>query len=261
MPGNMLNGAQVIVDYLIQEKVPQVFGLCGHGNIQFIDALYERSHDIKTISVHHESVAGFMADVYYRVSGRPTATFTSCGPGSANLPISLGNAYLDSVPFMAVTGNVPTSQFNRGAFQELYRHYQADFPSTVRSYCKKVFQPTRGEMVPLAVRQAWKTMTSGRPGPVVLDVPFDVFMESAAEEAPNAIAWNANISSRCGADPEGVVKAVDMLLGAERPVMLVGQGVRYGGPAPGMLERAARPQSSGSGSGRGPCAIGCKPPP
>ena len=124
--GNMLNGAQVIVDYLIQEKVPNVFGLCGHGNIQFIDALYERSHDIKTISVHHESVAGFMADVYYRVSGRPTATFTSCGPGSANLPISLGNAFLDSVPFMAVTGNVPTSQFNRGAFQELYRHYQAN---------------------------------------------------------------------------------------------------------------------------------------
>ena len=74
-------------------------------------------------------------------------------------------------------------------------------------------------MVPLAIRQAWKTMTTGRPGPVVLDVPFDVFMESAAEEAPNAQAWNANISSRCGADPEGVVKAVDMLLGAERPVM------------------------------------------
>src|SRR4051812_49457115 len=70
MARNMLNGAQVIVDYLIQEKVPQVFGLCGHGNIQFIDALYERADDIKTISVHHESVAGFMADVYYRVSGR-----------------------------------------------------------------------------------------------------------------------------------------------------------------------------------------------
>ena len=101
MSGNMLNGAQVIVDYLIQEKVPQVFGLCGHGNIQFIDALYERSDELKTISVHHESVAGFMADVYYRVSGRPTATFTSCGPGSANLPISLGNAFLE---FGAVPG-------------------------------------------------------------------------------------------------------------------------------------------------------------
>lgn len=91
-----------------------------------IDALYERKNDIQTVSVRHESVAGFMADVYYRVSGQPTATFTSCGPGSANLPISLANAFLDSAPFMAVTGNVPTSQFNRGAFQELYRHYQAE---------------------------------------------------------------------------------------------------------------------------------------
>jgi acetolactate synthase I/II/III large subunit len=241
MPGrNELNGAQVIVDYLIREKVPNVFGLCGHGNIQFIDALFERSGEIKTISVHHESVAGFMADVYYRVSGRPTATFTSCGPGSANLPISLGNAFLDSVPFMAITGNVPTSQFNRGAFQELYRHYQADFPSTVRSYCKKVFQPTRGEMVPLAVRQAWKTMVTGRPGPVVLDVPFDVFLEAAAEEAPRPEEWSANISSRCGADPEGVVKAVDMLLAAERPVILVGQGVRYGGAAADLRTLAER---------------------
>src|SRR5262250_2803715 len=231
MAKNMLDGAQVIVDYLIREKVPYAFGLCGHGNIQFIDALYERSSDIKTISVHHETVAGFMSDVYYRVSGQPTATFTSCGPGSANLPIALGNSFLDSVPFLAVTGNIPTSQFNRGAFQELYRHYQADFPSTVRAYCKRVFQPTRGEMVPLAVRQAWKTMVTGRPGPVVLDVPFDVFREAAAEETPKPEEWSANISCRCGADPDGLTKAVDMLLSAERPVILIGQGVKYGGAA------------------------------
>jgi acetolactate synthase-1/2/3 large subunit len=255
MSTNMLNGAQVIVDYLIQEKVPYAFGLCGHGNIQFIDALYERQSDIKTISVHHESVAGFMADVYYRVSGRPIATFTSCGPGSANLPISLGNAFLDSVPFMAVTGNVPTSQFNRGAFQELYRHYQADFPATVRSYCKKVFQPTRGEMVPLAVRQAWKTMVTGRPGPVVLDVPFDVFMEASATEAPKPQEWSANISCRCGADPEGVVQAVDMLLSAERPVIIVGQGVRYGGACDELLKLAERLQIPVAASASGLGAI------
>jgi acetolactate synthase I/II/III large subunit len=226
---NILNGGQVIVDYLVREGVPYVFGLCGHGNIGLLDALYERSGDIKTISVHHETVSGFMADVYYRIAGKPVATFTSCGPGSANLPIALGNAYLDSVPFLAITGNIPTSQFNRGAFQELYRHYQADFPSTVQAYCKRVFQPTRGEMVPLAIRQAWKTMVTGRPGPVVLDVPFDIFKEAAAEETPRPEEWNANISSRCGADPEGVKRAVDMLLAAERPVLLVGQGVRYGG--------------------------------
>jgi acetolactate synthase-1/2/3 large subunit len=194
-----------------------------------------------------------MADVYYRVSGQPTSTFTSCGPGSANLPIALGNSFLDSVPFLAVTGNIPTSQFNRGAFQELYRHYQADFPSTVRAYCKRVFQPTRGEMVPLAVRQAWKTMVTGRPGPVVLDVPFDVFREAAAEETPKPQEWSANISCRCGADPEGVEKAVDMLLAAERPVILIGQGVKYGGAAADLLALAEKLQipvaSSASGIG------------
>src|SRR5258706_6508841 len=253
MSKNILNGGQVIVDYLVREKVPYVFGLCGHGNIGLLDALHERASDIKTISVHHETVAGFMADVYYRVAGKPVATFTSCGPGSANLPIALGNAFLDSVPFLAITGNVPTSQFNRGAFQELYRHYQADFPSTVRAYCKHVFQPTRGEMVPLAIRQAWKTMVTGRPGPVVLDVPFDIFKEAAAGETPKPEEWNANISSRCGADPEGVTKAVDMLLAAERPVILVGQGVRYGGAAADLLALAERLQipvaSSASGLG------------
>jgi acetolactate synthase-1/2/3 large subunit len=248
-----LNGGQIIVDYLIQERVPYLIGLCGHGNISFIDALYERAGEIKTLSVHHESVAGFMADVYYRVAGRPVGTFTSCGPGSANLPICLANSFFDSVPFLAVTGNVPTSQFNRGAFQETYRFHQADFPSTVRAYCKRVFQPTRADMVPVAVRQAWKTMVTGRPGPVVLDVPFDIFKEETDLEAPQAAAWNANISCRAGADPEGVRRAADLLLGAERPVILVGQGVKYGRATEDLRALAERLQipvaCSASGTG------------
>jgi acetolactate synthase-1/2/3 large subunit len=95
-------------------------------------------------------------------------------------------------------------------------------------------------MVPLAIRQAWKTMVTGRPGPVVLDVPFDIFKEAAAEETPKPEEWNANISSRCGADPEGVKTALDMLLAAERPVILVGQGVKYGGAAADLLRLAER---------------------
>lgn len=237
---NALNGGQMIVDYLIRNKVPYAFGLCGHGNIGFIDALYERQSDIKTISTHHESVCGFMADVYYRVSGQPTATFTSCGPGSANMPIALGNAFLDSVPYLAVTGNVPTSQFNRGAFQELYRHYQADFPSTVRAYCKRVFQPTRGEQMPHTIREAWKTMVTGRPGPVVLDVPFDIFKESTGAETPDPEAWVAGINCRPGADPEGVEKAARLLMAAERPVIFVGSGCRFGEASKRLIELAEK---------------------
>jgi acetolactate synthase-1/2/3 large subunit len=179
-----------------------------------------------------------MADVYYRVTGQPTATFTSCGPGSANMPICLGNAFLDSVPFFAITGNVPTSQFGRGAFQELYRHRQADFPSTVEAYCKRVFQPTRGEQVPSMVRQAWKTMITGRPGPIVLDVPFDIFKEDTGALTPDPSEWTANISCKAGADPEGVKKAVTMLTEAERPCIIVGQGVKYGGAAGRLLALA-----------------------
>lgn len=239
---NTLNGGQMIVDYLIREGVPYAFGLCGHGNIGFIDALYERSADIDTISVRHETVAGFMADVYYRITGQPTATFTSCGPGSANLPICLGNAFLDSVPFLAITGNIPTSQFNRGAFQELYRHYQADFPSTVQAYCKRVYQPTRGDQMALTVREAWKTMVTGRPGPVVIDVPFDIFKEDTGTTTPDPKDWTANISCRVGADPEGVSKAVDMLIKAERPVIMVGQGVRHGRACERLLTLAEKLQ-------------------
>ena len=191
-PRNMLNGAQVIVDYLIQEKVPQVFGLCGHGNIQFIDALYERSDDIKTISVHHESVAGFMADVYYRVSGRPTATFTSCGPGSANLPISLGNAFLDSVPFMAVTGNVPTSQFNRGAFQELVPALSGRLPVD-RALLLQEGVPADARRDGAARGAAGvEDHDDGPPGAGGARRSVRrVSWKSAAEEAPNAKEWNA----------------------------------------------------------------------
>jgi acetolactate synthase I/II/III large subunit len=237
-----MNGGQIIVDYLIQENVSHTFGLCGHGNISFIDALYERADEITSYSVRHESVAGFMADVYYRVAARPAATFTSCGPGSANIPICLANAYFDSVPYLAITGNIPTSQFNRGAFQETYRHYQADFPSVVRPFCKRVFHPTRAEQVPLFMRQAWKTMITGRPGPVVFDVPFDIFKEETDVEMPQAKDWNANISCRCGADSEGLRKAVDLLLSAKRPAIIVGQGVKYAAATEELVQLAERLQ-------------------
>jgi len=156
------------------------------------------------------------------VSGRPTGDlYRSCGPCSANLPISLGNAFLDSVPVQAVTGKfAERSQFNRGAFRNYIGHYQADlsFPQC-RSYCKKVFPADAREMVPLAVRRTWENHDirpsgTGR----VLDVPFDVFMGVGGGSRPRTRRpGTGNISSRCGADPDGVVKAVDMLLGAERP--------------------------------------------
>lgn len=221
----MRNGGELIVEYLVRERVPYVFGLCGHGNVGLLDALYDRPDAIKTISTRHEQTAGHMADAYFRVAHKPVATLTSCGPGSANIPIALACAFMDSSAFLAITGNVPTSQFNRAAFQETYRHFQADYPSVIRPYVKRSFQPTRTDMLPTALRQAFATMLGGRPGPVNIDVPFNVFKEAADEDVVEPGEWRAGISSRSGGDPADIRRAVELLRSARRPLIYVGHGV------------------------------------
>ena len=221
----MLNGGEIIVEYLAREKVPYVFGLCGHGNVGLLDALYDRTDAIRTISTRHEQTAGHMADAYFRVAHRPVATLTSCGPGSANLPIALACAFMDSSALLAITGNIPTSQFNRAAFQETYRHFQADFPAVIRPYVKRSWQPTRTDMLPTALRQAFATMLGGRPGPVNLDVPFNVFKEEAEVDVPEPGAWRTGISSRSGGEPGAIQRVVELLRQARRPLIYVGHGV------------------------------------
>jgi acetolactate synthase I/II/III large subunit len=232
------NGAEVIVDYAVKEGVPYAFGMCGHGDIGLLDALYDRRDEITTVSVHHESVAGFMADAYFRVRHEPVITFTSCGPGSANLPVALGSALMDSSAFLAVTGNVPTSQFNRGPFQETGRHHQADFPSVVRPYVKRSFQATRADQLPLMVRQAFATMLQGRPGPVHLDVPLDVFVETTDVDVPEPGLWRAGVSQRMAASAGDVAAALDLLVDALRPVIVAGHGVEIGDAAQELRELA-----------------------
>ena len=158
-------GAAYIADFLVQQKVPYVFGLCGHGILGMLDGLYDRQQEIKTISVHHEAIAAFVADGYFRIAQKPVAIYTSCGPGSANLVPAIAAAFADSSAMLNITGNVPTQQWNRGPFQESGRYFQGDFVTVLRSYVKRSFQPTRGDMLPLAMRQAFALMTNGRPGP------------------------------------------------------------------------------------------------
>jgi acetolactate synthase-1/2/3 large subunit len=228
-----MRGGELIAEYLINEHVPYVFGLCGHGIVGLMDALGQRADRIRMIGVHHEQIAGFMADAYYRVSHRPAATFTSCGPGSVNLTIALACEMMDSSGLVAITGNVPTTQFNRGPFQETYRHHQADFPSVIRPYVKRSWQVPRAEMLPLALRQAFKTAVTGRPGPVNVDVPLDVFVEDAAGlSVPDPAEWWHGIDRRPGPSPDVARRALDLLITAERPVILVGNGAALSEAAP-----------------------------
>src|ERR1051326_4395512 len=232
-----MKGAELIAEYLIRNRIPYVFGICGHGNVGMLDALYDARDRIKLVSPRHEQVPGHRGDAYFRGRHEPVATLTSCGPGSANIVMPLAVALSDSSALLAITANVPTSQFNRGPFQEINRHYQADFVNVIRPVVKRSFQPTRVDMLPLALRQAMTTMLSGRPGPVNVDVPYNVFQEQdEVELPPPAPRFGAQ---RSGAAPEQVTAALELIRRARRPVFFVGHGVTLS-EASAELTQAAR---------------------
>jgi len=216
-------GADVIIDYLVQQRVPYLVGVCGHGILGLLDAAYDRRSEIQTISTHDERIAGFIADAYYRVSGKPIATYTSCGPGSVNIVMAIAGAMYDSSAMLVITGNVPTSQFNRGPFQESGKYFQGDFPSVIRNYVKRSFQAVRPEMLPRMLDQAFALMTSGRPGPVNLDVPLDVFVEDVGDEVAMPI-WRPEAVAAPAPAPEAVRRAAELLGEAARPVIVAGNG-------------------------------------
>lgn len=221
-----LNGGEIIVESLIDRGVPYLFGLCGHGIVGLMDAARDRADKLPMISVHNEQVAGFMADVYYRVTGTPVATFTSCGPGSVNIEMPVATAFHDASAMLAITGNIPTGQFNKMPFQETGEYHQADFPSSIRPYVKRSYQATRADMLPDMMCHAQDLMVSGRPGPVNLDVPFNVFTEEAEFNSP---CPDATRIRGAGAQHDDVMQAVEMLTQAERPLILAGYGALASG--------------------------------
>jgi acetolactate synthase-1/2/3 large subunit len=249
-----MKGGELIAEYLVRQRIPYVFGICGHGNVGILDPLYEVRDRVKLVSPRHEQCAGHMADGYFRVRHEPVATLTSTGPGSANLVMSLATALSDSSALLAITANVPTSQANRAPFQEIYRHNQADFPSVLRPVVKRSFQPSRVDMLPLALRQAHDTMLTGRPGPVNLDIPYNVFQEEDDVEVPPASPGLG--SHRPGASDADVAAATDLLAGARRPVLFVGQGATLSEAGP---EITALVQRFGIPVITSPNGMGCVP--
>jgi acetolactate synthase-1/2/3 large subunit len=249
-----MKGGELIAEYLIRQKVPYLFGICGHGNVGILDPLHAVRDRLKLISPRHEQCAGHMADGYFRVKHQPVATLTSTGPGSANLVMSLATALSDSSAFLAITSNVPTSQMNRAPFQEIYKHNQADFPSVIRPVVKRAFQPTRVDMLPLALRQAFDTMVTGRPGPVNIDIPYNVYQEEDDVEVPPAS--HVFGQHRPGASDADVAAAMDLLADALRPVIFIGHGATLSEAGP---EIARLQQTYGIPVITSPNGMGCVP--
>lgn len=233
-----MKGGELISQFLVQENIPYVFGICGHGNVGLLDELYHVRDEVKLISPRHEQTAAHMADAYFRIKHQPVATLTSCGPGSANIVMGMATALSDSSAILALTANVPTQQFNRGPFQEINRHFNADFPSVLKPVVKRSFQPTRVDMLPLTLRQAIEIAVSGRPGPVQIDIPFNIFQEEAdVQLEPSS---HSKTTKRSGADPADIDKALTMLGAAQRPVIFIGHGVTLAEAGPELMELVER---------------------
>ena len=233
-----MKGGELIAQFLVQENIPYVFGICGHGNVGLLDELYHVRDEVKLISPRHEQTAAHMADAYFRIKHQPVATLTSCGPGSANIVMGMATALSDSSAILALTANVPTQQFNRGPFQEINRHFSADFPSVLKPVVKRSFQPTRVDMLPLTLRQAIEIAVSGRPGPVQIDIPFNIFQEEAdVQLEPSS---HSKTRKRSGADPADIEKALTMLRAAQRPVIFIGHGVTLAEAGPELMELVER---------------------
>ena len=224
---NEMRGTDIIAEYLVKEKVPYILGYAGHGAIGLLDGLYKQTSRIRHISPRIEQAAGFMADVYYRLTGRPLAVYASTGPGPMNLMISVANAFYDGSAFFVITGNVPTNQLNSGALQDDYR-YHGDMSSMFTPIVKKSWRISKVEDLVRALPSAFSLMRSGRPGPVHFDMPYDLYMRTAPVSTPEPNAHGETLNWRTTVSDETVEKALNLLTGAQRPLILAGGGVRVG---------------------------------
>ncbi|MDQ4035281.1 MAG: thiamine pyrophosphate-binding protein [Chloroflexota bacterium] len=217
-----LTGAQIIAEYLVRAGVTHAAGIPGHGVWTLTDALLDRP-EIRTVQVMHEQSAVHLADGFYRASGRPMLAFTSIGPGATNTVIGMATAYVDSTAVALFTGSTHTYMRGHGVLQELERRHQADNPRIFEPIVKEWWQPSRVDDLPFVLHRAWNAMTTGRPGPILMDVPMDVQAATGEIRIPEPDAREAR--GRPRPDAVMVERAAALLAGAKRPVIVAGGGV------------------------------------
>ena len=212
-----MSGARATVEALEREKVEYIFGMPGGANLPLYDALWDSK--IKHVLVRHEQLAAHMADAYGRVSRKAGVCSATSGPGATNLITGIATAYADSSPMVAITGQVPKAMTGRNAFQE------TDVIGIATPVTKYTLQPLSAAEVPFAVKEAFYLATTGRPGPVLLDLPKDVQQEDAEMTFPESVTVRAYRPS-VPVDPQDIERAAAMIVKAERPILWGGGGVR-----------------------------------
>src|SRR6266850_3285576 len=173
--------AYQMTDYLERIGVEVIFGLCGHTVIALLDALGKSR--IRFVSTRHEQIAAHAADGYARASGKVGVLLTHLGPGLTNAATGVANAALDSVPMVVIAGDVPSYFYGRHPHQEVNLHQDADQFQIFRPFCKRVYRVDNVEDLPRVVERAFHLAQTGRPGPVLVDVPMDLFSADLSSDA------------------------------------------------------------------------------
>ena len=234
MDKQMYSGAQILLKSLLKEGVEEIFGYPGGVVLPLYDALYMQD-DIKHYLVRHEQAAVHAAEGYARVSGRVGVAIVTSGPGACNTITGLANAYYDGTPLILITGQVNSKLIGGDAFQE------ADIVGITRSCCKHNYLVKDVKDLARIVKEAFYIATTGKKGPVVIDIPVDVFNAKCTFEYPKNIelvGYNPNYKGH----PLQIQRALDTLFEAKRPVIISGGGVVASNASEELKEIATRLQ-------------------
>ena len=215
--------AHQLIKYLEDRGIKHIFGLCGHTNIAVLSALEKSS--IRFINVRHEQIAAHAADGYARVTGKAAVVLTHLGPGMTNAVTGVANAALDCIPLVVIAGDVPSYYFGKHPHQEVNLNMDGGQFEIFRPFVKRAWRVDRPELFPEVIEKAFQLAESGQPGPVLVDVPMEVFSKEVDAALFERLQHNAKTLRKPSVDEETAKTIVRHLIAADNPVIYAGGGV------------------------------------
>ncbi|MFN3582412.1 acetolactate synthase 3 large subunit [Phenylobacterium sp.] len=225
-----LSGAEIVVRALIDQGVEVLFGYPGGAVLPIYDALFSEER-LRHVLVRHEQGATHAAEGYARSTGKPGVVLVTSGPGATNAVTGIVDALMDSIPMVVITGQVATHLIGTDAFQE------CDTIGITRPCTKHNYLVKSVEDLPRIIHEAFHIATSGRPGPVLIDIPKDVQFAKGTYHGPNEVTHSHNYTPRVKGDPSRIAEAAALLAKARRPILYTGGGVINSGPRAAELVR------------------------
>lgn len=216
--------ANQLIKYLEKRGVEHIFGLCGHTNIAVLAAL-SKSEKIRFINVRHEQIAAHAADGYARVTKKAAVVLSHLGPGLTNAATGVANAALDSIPMVVIAGDVPTHYYGKHPHQEVNLHADATQWEIYRPFVKRAWRVERPDLFPQILEKAFALAESGRPGPVLVDVPMDIFSMEVETTLFECLDRNTKTIQKPSLDEEIAGTIVKTLAEAKNPLIYAGGGI------------------------------------